>query len=106
MGFDGVGIASAALIAVGCRVCKQCNTGKCVYGIATQDPILTQRLNVDEGAQRIANFLTTMNEELKILTMLAGYDDIFNLTKADLRALTREVADITGLKMIGIEDIP
>ncbi|MDD5530530.1 MAG: glutamate synthase-related protein [bacterium] len=106
MGFDIVGIASAALISLGCRVCKQCNTGKCVYGIATQDPELTERLDVDEGARRIANFLTVMADELKILTMLAGYNDIYKLTKNDLRSLNREVADITGIKLIGIEDIP
>ncbi len=104
MGFDIVGIASAALIALGCRVCKQCNTGKCVYGIATQDSELAQRLDVNEGARRITNFLTVMTEELKTLTMLAGYDDIYKLTKDDLRALNREAANITGLKLIGIED--
>ncbi|MBA7516430.1 hypothetical protein ES705_08478 [subsurface metagenome] len=104
MGFDIVGIASAALIALGCRVCKQCNTGKCVYGIATQDSELAQRLDVNEGARRITNFLTVMTEELKTLTMLAGYDDIYKLTKDDLRALNREAANITGLKLIGVED--
>ncbi|MCK4352214.1 4Fe-4S binding protein [candidate division WOR-3 bacterium] len=106
MGFDIVGIASAALIALGCRVCKQCNTGKCVYGIATQDPDLSLRLDINEGARRIANFLAVMTGELKILTMLAGYDDIYKLTKDDLRTLNRGAADITGIKLIGAEDIP
>ena len=104
MGCDMVGVASSVLIALGCRVCKQCNTGKCVYGIATQDPDLTCRLEVDEGARRIANFLLTMHEELKMLTMLAGYDDVHRLTKNDLRAVNRDAADITGLKLIGIEE--
>ncbi len=106
MGFDIVGIASASLIALGCRVCKQCNTGKCVYGIATQNPDLTQRFDVNEGTHRIANFLSVMAEELKILTMLAGHDDSYKLTKDDLRVLNKEAADITGIKMIGVEDIP
>lgn len=106
MGFDAVGIASAAMISLGCRVCKQCNTGKCVYGIATQDPILTQRLGVDEGARRLSNFLHVMNEELKILAMLAGHDDVHELSVDDLRAVTREASDITGLKLIGVNDAP
>jgi len=105
MGFHIVGIASAALVALGCRVCRQCNTGKCVYGIATQDTDLSLRLDVDEGAMRIANFLSAITEEMKILTMLAGYDDIFKLTKCDLRAANREARDITGIKLIGVEDI-
>lgn len=104
MGFDAVGIASAALISMGCRVCKQCNTGKCVYGIATQDPALTKRLDVDEGARRISNFLNSLTEEVKILTMLAGHDSVHELTRDDLRALSREVADITGLRMVGVMD--
>jgi glutamate synthase domain-containing protein 2 len=68
------------------------------------NPELTQRLDVNEGARRIANFLTVMAEELKILTMLAGYDDIYELTKDDSRALNRETATITGFKLIGDED--
>ena len=67
-------------------------------------PELTQRLDVNEGARSIANFLTVMAEELKILTLLAGYDDIYELTKDDSRALNRETANITVLKLIGVED--
>ena len=104
LGFDAVGIASAALIALGCRVCKQCYKGKCVYGIATQDKLLTPRLEVEESARRIANYLSVMTEELKILTMLSGHDDIHQLRKEDLRALNGWVADITGLRLIGVED--
>jgi len=68
------------------------------------NPELTQRLDVNEGARSIANFLTVMAEELKILTLLAGYDDIYELTKDDSRALNRETANITSLKLIGVED--
>ncbi len=75
-----------------------------IITILSMDPELSQRLDVNEGARRIANFLTVMAEELKIITMLAGYDDLYEMTKDDLRALNREAANITGLKLIGVED--
>ncbi|MBU1495197.1 MAG: 4Fe-4S binding protein [Actinobacteria bacterium] len=103
MGIDIVGIASAALIALGCRVCKQCHKGRCVYGIATQDSELTARLDVEEGARKVANYLSALAEELKILAMLAGHGDIYQLQRYELRALNREAADITGLGLIGVE---
>ena len=103
MGFHAVGTASAALIALGCRVCKQCHKGRCMYGIATQDGELMSRLDVEEGSRRVANYLTAMAEELKILAMLAGHDDVYALGRDELRALSREAADITGLRMIGVD---
>jgi glutamate synthase domain-containing protein 2 len=103
-GFDAVGIASAAMVALGCRVCRQCNTGKCVYGIATQDDCLTERMGVDVGAERIANFLKATTDEAKILAMLSGHDDIHAMNTDDLRSVTREASYITGIRMIGVDD--
>ena len=38
LGADAVAISTSALIAIGCRQYRVCNTGKCPAGIATQDP--------------------------------------------------------------------
>ena len=45
LGADACYVASAPLIAIGCHMCQTCNTGKCNWGIATQRPELTRRLN-------------------------------------------------------------
>ncbi|MBC7325649.1 MAG: alpha-hydroxy-acid oxidizing protein, partial [Moorella sp. (in: Bacteria)] len=45
LGADAVYIATAALIALGCHLCQKCYTGKCSWGIATQDPYRSRRLN-------------------------------------------------------------
>lgn len=103
MGADAVGFGSAAEIALGCRACMACHKGECPYGITSQDPKLRERLDPEEGAQRLCNFLHASAEEIKILTMLSGHDDIQDVGVEDLRALDLNTAAITGLKLIGFE---
>lgn len=103
MGADGVGFGAAAEIAMGCRACMACSTGKCAYGITAQDPELRARLHPEEAGDRLANFIRATAEEIKILTMLSGHDDIRDLSEEDLRATELNVAAITGLKLIGYE---
>jgi methylamine---glutamate N-methyltransferase subunit C len=103
MGADGVGFGAAAEIAMGCRACMACATGKCPYGITSQDPELRARLDPVEAGQRLANFIKATAEELKILTMLSGHDNIRDLGEEDLRATELNTAAITGLKLIGYE---
>lgn len=67
LGADAVYIGTAALLALGCHLCHKCNTGKCNWGIATQNPNLTKRLNPDIGAQRAANLLKAWAHEIKEL---------------------------------------
>ena len=103
MGADGVGFGAAAEIAMGCRACMACHAGRCPYGITSQDPELRARLNPVEAGQRLANFVKATAEELKILTMLSGHDDIRDLSEEDLRAMEPNIAAITGLKLVGYE---
>ncbi len=103
MGADGVGFGAAAEIAMGCRACMACATGRCPYGITSQDPELRARLDPEEAGDRLANFIKATAEEVKILTMLSGHDDIKNLSEEDLRAMDLNTAAITGLKLIGYE---
>ncbi|MCE5215242.1 MAG: alpha-hydroxy-acid oxidizing protein, partial [Methanobacterium sp.] len=101
MGADAAYIGTGAMIAMGCRACRMCYTGKCPVGVATQDPVLCERLDVDLAAMRVANYIKSMTEETKMLAMLAGHSDIRNFTTEDLRALNLDTAEITGLRLIG-----
>jgi len=103
LGADCVAIASAAQVAIGCRVCMACHKGKCQYGIATQDPKLRARLKPEEASLQLLNFLRATIEEIKILTMLAGHDNIRQLSVDDLRALDVNTAAMTGVKLAGME---
>ncbi len=101
LGADAVAMATPVLIAMGCTVCSLCNTGQCPRGIATQDPELRRRLNVEVAAVRIENFLRATIEEVEMLAQLLGKTDIRNFEPEDLRALTLDVSSITGVKLVG-----
>ena len=73
LGADAVYIGTAALVAMGCHVCQKCYTGKCNWGIATQDPYLTKRLNPNIGSRRLANLVRAWSLEIK---EMLGHDHI------------------------------
>lgn len=79
LGADAVYIGTAALVALGCTVCKKCYTGKCAWGIATQDPNLRKRLKPEEGAQRVTNLLNGWSLELKEILGALGLNAIEGL---------------------------
>lgn len=101
LGADAAYIGTGAMIAMGCRACRMCYTGKCPVGVATQDPILCQRLDVDLAAMRVANYIKSITEETKMLAQLAGHNDIRKFSPEDLRALNSDTAQITGVKLTG-----
>ncbi len=70
LGADACYIATAALLAMGCRLCRTCQTGRCAWGIATQDQALVKRLDPGEACRRLVNLLTAWRHE--IMEMMGG----------------------------------
>ncbi len=70
LGADAVYIGTAALVAMGCTLCQKCYTGKCNWGICTQNPFLTKRLNPELTSQRLLNLLRGWGHEIQ--EMLGG----------------------------------
>jgi glutamate synthase domain-containing protein 2 len=101
LGADAVAIGTGAMIAMGCVVCLRCHEGKCAFGIGTQDPDLRKRLDIDEAAQRVANYIQGMTIEATILAKAAGKTALANLEREDLRAMTLEACAITGIPLMG-----
>ncbi len=105
LGADAVYIGTAALIALGCTVCKQCHRGKCAWGIATQDPKLRKRLKPEEGARRAANLLRAWSFELKEILGALGLNSIESLrgNRDRLRGigLTEVELEVLGVKPAG-----
>jgi len=101
MGADAVAIASAALIAAACQQYRICGSGNCPVGIATQNPELRKRLNVDAAAQRTANFLNVTLEELKTFARITGHTSVHDLNTADLVTVDRDMEMYTGIPHIG-----
>ena len=70
LGADACYIASSALMALGCHLCRSCQEGKCNWGIATQRPDLVKRLNPNVGSKRLVNLITAWRHE--IMEMMGG----------------------------------
>ena len=65
LGADACYIGTAALVARGCHLCRSCQTGRCNWGIATQQPELVKRLDPEEGSRRLVNLVTAWTREIK-----------------------------------------
>ena len=100
LGADAVAISTSALVAIGCQQYRVCNTGKCPMGIATQDPELCRRLDVDLAAKKLENFLRVSTEELKDFARLTGNDDVHKLSIQDLCTTNSEISGHTDIEHV------
>ena len=131
MGADAVSIGQGVLFALGCNSesyishgqhidasadyaalgvtpghCHHCHTGRCPVGVTTQDALLEQRLTPDVGAQRVKNYLKTLNMELTTIARACGKQNVHHLEREDLVALTVEAAAMAGVPLAGTSWIP
>jgi glutamate synthase domain-containing protein 2 len=103
LGADGVAIANSAMQAVGCVAARMCNTNNCPAGIATQKPELRARLNVEEGAARLARFLEASTELMQVMARACGHDHLNQFCRDDIATWKREIADLTGIAYAGFD---
>ncbi len=122
LGADAVSIGSAAMVALGCNrnifvedyealgtapgYCHHCHTGRCPVGITTQDAELEERLQPEQGARWLRNYLTTMVLEIQTLARACGKTHVLNLEPEDLTALTIEAAAMAKVPLAGTDWIP
>lgn len=101
LGADACYIATAALLAMGCHLCRTCHRGKCNWGIATQDPELVKRLDPETAYKRLVNLLTAWNREIQEIMGGMGINSIEALRGN--RLMLRGVGlTETELKILGI----
>ena len=112
----------AALIALNCNAplyeadyaalgtrpgaCDRCHTGMCPVGIATQRPELEARLDPDEAARRVRNYLSVLTMECQTLARACGKSHVHNLEPEDMVALTVEAAAMAQVPLAGTKWIP
>ena len=105
LGADACYVATAALLALGCRLCRTCQSGKCNWGIATQRPELVKRLNPEMGSERLINLMTAWKHEIKELMGGMGINSIEALrgNRLMLRGigLTEKELKILGISHAG-----
>ena len=96
---------TAALVAMGCRVCGNCYRGLCPWGIATQQENLVKRLNPDVASKQVANLIHAWTLELSELMGAAGINSIESLrgNRDRLRGymLDENLLNVLEVKSIG-----
>ncbi len=105
LGADAVYIGTAALLALGCHLCRSCHGGKCNWGIATQRPDLVKRLNPNIGTEHLINLVNAWTHEIKEMMGGMGINSIEALrgNRLMLRGigLTETELRILGIKHAG-----
>ncbi|MBI2305342.1 MAG: alpha-hydroxy-acid oxidizing protein [Chloroflexi bacterium] len=102
LGADAVAIGTGALLPLGCRVCQKCYTGNCSWGIATQRPELTRRLDPVLGAERVSNLIESWSLELKEILGALGLNAIESL-RGSRERLRGVGLDNTTLEILGVK---
>ncbi len=77
MGADGVVVGTAELVAVECVLCRNCEKDRgCPRGIATTDPKLAAKLEVDWVTARIVNLYRSWERELRDILGRMGLESV------------------------------
>ena len=105
LGADACYIATAALLALGCHLCRSCQSGNCNWGIATQRPELVKRLDPEQGSARLVNLLRAWNHEIKEIMGGMGINSVESLrgNRSMLRGigLNEKELEILGIAHAG-----
>lgn len=76
LGADAVAIGSAVLTACGCHGCQRCHSGKCPWGLTTNEPEISSRLDEEWAYNRLSNLIEGWHHEIKEIMGLNGIYDI------------------------------
>ena len=101
LGADAVSVGTAALCALGCHICASCHTGRCAWGLATQDPELTKRLDPEKGAERLVNLVNAWTREIQEIMGGMGINSIEAL-RGNRMALRGVGLNAKELEILGI----
>jgi glutamate synthase domain-containing protein 2 len=103
LGADAVYIGTAALIAINCEQYRICHTGLCPTGVTTTNPVLVKQINVEKSIEKLSNFINISTWEIANLTRIVGKDDVNKLDSNDLVSIKKEMAIITGTRLLNGE---
>ncbi|NOY15414.1 MAG: glutamate synthase [Gammaproteobacteria bacterium] len=103
LGADGIAIANSAMQAIGCIAARICDTNNCPAGIATQKPELRQRLNVENSGQRLANYLNSSVELMKVMARACGHSHLNEFSSDDIATFDFKLAQLSGITFSGFD---
>ncbi len=102
LGADGIAISNSAMQAMGCVAARICHSNNCPAGIATQKPELRDRLDIQQSADRLKNFLEASASLMQVMARACGHDHLNQFTLNDITTWKREISDLSGIAYAGI----
>ena len=102
LGADAIAVSNAAIQAIGCLGMRACHTNNCPVGIATQQPHLRQRLQIEKGAQQLHNFFVAATELMQVMARACGHDHLNQFCSDDLTTWDRAMAHLAGIAYAGV----
>jgi glutamate synthase (NADPH/NADH) large chain len=83
MGAEEYGIGTAALVAMGCIMVRQCQSNTCPVGVCTQDPALRGKFT--GSADKVVNLFTFIAQEVREILASLGFRSLEEVIgRADL----------------------
>ena len=102
LGADAIAVANSAMQAIGCIGMRACHTNNCPVGIATQKEDLRARLQVDLSAKRLARFLRSATELMRVMARACGHRHLSLLSTDDLVTWRYDFHRLTGVAYAGV----
>ena len=91
LGAEEWGIATAALVTIGCIMMRKCHLNTCPVGVATQDPELRKKFA--GKPEHVVNYFFLLAEELRELMAKLGFRTINEMVGRVDRLNTRKAID-------------
>lgn len=105
LGADAINLGTSSLLAMGCTLCQRCYTGKCPWGITTNNPYLAKRVNPEVAAENLVNLVHAWGHEMKEILGGMGLNALESLrgNRYKLRAvgLTEKAMNLLGVMPAG-----
>jgi len=99
LGADAVYIGESALLAMIFHQLEKMAPGTNPAQLFLYTGEYADQLDVDAGAQAVANFIKASTTEMQLLAQTVGKDDLHKVDRDDMVALSREIAEITGVQL-------
>ncbi len=98
LGADEWGIATAALITMGCIMLRKCHLNTCSVGVATQDPEL--RAKFAGAPEAVVNYFTMLSNELRQRMAEMGFRTVNEMIgRADMLKQREDVSHFKARKL-------
>ncbi|MFQ5542816.1 MAG: glutamate synthase-related protein [Nitrospiria bacterium] len=103
LGADGIAIANAAMQSIGCIAARMCHTNNCPVGVATQNPELRKKLDIETSSRQLARFFNASTELMQVMARACGHSHLNQFNQRDITTWKRKMAEISGVRYAGFD---